>query len=423
MPTSTKEISNKSTCSSKTSSNRTTPTSSASSFNKKQTSKKNNNRDSQLYVNTSEHNKSFSMAPSPTLFNNVSLAQAEIDDDYDLNDLMLNEDVEFVDNDELSEISNTNANKPPARLDESINVNEYTSEQIEAKPNEQESHLASSSTSSTTSSASASSASTVSVEKLNNEVDLIKSFLSQNDDLVLANKLNNFKANLLSSKSNGNGSGKQLGMDEKISNEAKEYWATIDLYNNSKLAFNKRCKSVKVKRDKLNVELAKRKTKDLSRVEEKVEEHVESGRQQQQQQEEPAEAQIELCSCVKCAIVYHEALIKGITDIHAIVCRKCNSKLIGCKCCSSNLSSASLSAGNSSALTNLTSSSRNSVENLDSQSRINSAGVEVVKTKPANTPFKEEFSQFDEKLFNIKSELVSFRFVKQATFKAYNWLL
>ena len=301
MPTSTKEISNKSTCSSKTSSNRTTPTSSASSFNKKQSNKKNNNRDSQLYVNTNEHNKSFSMAPSPTLFNNVSLAQAEIDDDYDLNDLILNEDVEFVDNDELSEISNTNANKPPAKLDESINVNEYTNDQIEAKLNEQESHLASSSTSSTTSSASASSASTVSVEKLNNEVDIIKSFFSQNDDLVLANKLSNFKANLLNSKSNGNGSGKQLGMDEKISNEAKEYWATIDLYNNSKMAFNKRCKSVKVKRDKLNVELAKRKTKDLSRVEEKVEEHVENGKQQQQ--EEPAEAQIEICSCVKCAIV------------------------------------------------------------------------------------------------------------------------
>ena len=407
MPTSTKEISNKSTCSSKTSSNRTTPTSSASSFNKKQSNKKTNNRDSQLYVNTNEHNKSFSMAPSPTLFNNVSLAQAEIDDDYDLNDLILNEDVEFVDNDELSEISNTNANKPPAKLDESINVNEYTNDQIEAKLNEQESHLASSSTSSTTSSASASSASTVSVEKLNNEVDIIKSFFSQNDDLVLANKLSNFKANLLNSKSNGNGSGKQLGMDEKISNEAKEYWATIDLYNNSKMAFNKRCKSVKVKRDKLNVELAKRKTKDLSRVEEKVEEHVENGKQQQQ--EEPAEAQIELCSCVKCAIVYHEALIKGITDIHAIVCKKCNSKLISCKCCSSNLSSASLSAGNSSALTNLTSSSRNSVENLDSQSRMN--GVDVVKTKPATTtPFKEEFSQFDEKLFNIKSELVSLNY-------------
>ena len=347
------------------------------------------------------------MAPSPTLFNNVSLAQAEIDDDYDLNDLILNEDVEFVDNDELSEISNTNANKPPAKLDESINVNEYTNDQLEAKLNEQENDLASSSTSSTTSSASANSASTVSVEKLNNEVDIIKSFFSQNDDLVLANKLSNFKANLLNSKSNGNGSGKQLGMDEKISNEAKEYWATIDLYNNSKMAFNKRCKSVKVKRDKLNVELAKRKTKDLSRVEEKVEEHVENGKQQQQ--EEPAEAQIEICSCVKCAIVYHEALIKGITDIHAIVCKKCNSKLISCKCCSSNLSSASLSAGNSSALTNLTTSSRNSVENLDSQSRMN--GVDVVKTKPATTtPFKEEFSQFDEKLFNIKSELVSLNY-------------
>jgi len=219
-------------------------------------------------------------------------------------------------------------------------------------------------------------------------MDVINKFFNQNEDLVLANKLNNFKTNLLSASVNKNGN--RLGMEEKISNEAKEYWATIDLYNNSKLAFNKRCKSVKLKRDKLNVEIGKRKTGGLGRLEEQEQNEI------GENAKEVKADQMELCSCVKCSIVYHEAMIKGITDINAIVCKKCSNKLIGCKCCSSNLSSASLA-----------SSSRASIENLESQTKTVLGGLEG-GPKAKQSPVKDEFTQFDEKLFNIKNELVGF---------------
>jgi trimeric autotransporter adhesin len=200
--------------------------------------------------------------------------------------------------------------------------------------------------------------------------------------------------------------------EERISSETKEFWATLDLYNNSKMAFNKRCKSVKLKREKLNLELQKR--------------------QQQKQQEKPVQAEegpveqlsnnnhtqplklqnLEICTCVKCAIIYHEALIKGITDVNAIICNKCNYKLIYCKCCSgSSTSSSSSSTSNMSAQhlhsqqtpsTSIT-STLSSADSCSVKSTLSSDSSEQATVK---RHVKDEFNQFEEKLLSIKNELV-----------------
>jgi hypothetical protein len=72
------------------------------------------------------------------------------------------------------------------------------------------------------------------------------------------------------------------------------------------------------------------------------------------------------CNCVKCSITYHESYIKGVYDDHMIYCKKCKLKLANCKCCLRKLS-----------------------------------------TNCSNDPIL----QFEEKLLNIKNEMVIFNCV------------
>lgn len=180
---------------------------------------------------------------------------------------------------------------------------------------------------------------------------------------------------------------------EKVSDEAKKYWATLDLYNNSKVAFNKRSKSVRLKREKINSEWQARFQQN----------QIQQQTPQKQQQppnfkyleETPVQKHDpETCKCVKCSIIYHETLIKSVSDMKSSICRKCSIKSTGCKCATSSSSSmASFS---------------------DTVSNVSNA--EATK-KPTETPTidngtkhpkKSEFNQFDEKLFNIKNELVTY---------------
>lgn len=147
---------------------------------------------------------------------------------------------------------------------------------------------------------------------------------------------------------------KTLAPDERISSEAKAYWATIDLYNNSKMAFNKRMKSVKLKREKLNIEIKQYETNEpAATTSPPILTNVLKHKEDNFLDEE------ETCSCVKCSIVYHESLIKGTTDLNT-QSRPCN------KCSSSSSSS--------------------------------SASIQ----SPRQTK-----NTFDEKLFTIKNELVN----------------
>ena len=122
-------------------------------------------------------------------------------------------------------------------------------------------------------------------------------------DVFLNKKINEIKSSLASSGSPAIVESKLshkkiLSPLEKVSNEAKEYWATIDLYNNSKVAFNKRSKSVRLKREKLNTEwknLHNSPVKDQS-----------INRPESTHAHNPDE-----CKCVKCTISYHETLIKS----------------------------------------------------------------------------------------------------------------
>jgi hypothetical protein len=148
---------------------------------------------------------------------------------------------------------------------------------------------------------------------------------------------------------------KALAPDERISSEAKAYWATIDLYNNSKMAFNKRMKSVKLKREKLNIEIKQYETDET--ISSSILTNV-------LKQKEDNLLEEETCSCVKCSIVYHESLIKGTTDLNTQT-RPCN------KCSSSTSSSSSSSS---------------------------SASIQSPRQTKNN---------FDEKLFTIKNELVN----------------
>lgn len=122
-----------------------------------------------------------------------------------------------------------------------------------------------------------------------------------------------------------------------------------------KLAFNKRVRSVKAKRDKLNAEMRQRNSP--------------------QPESSPSEGALPVddssaCTCVKCSIVYHEAKIKGTTPDEIKCTLKYQQKLVNCS---------------------KTSSDTTADESLS----------------PAPTPPKNDFAQFETKLFNIKNELVN----------------
>lgn len=152
-----------------------------------------------------------------------------------------------------------------------------------------------------------------------------------------------------------------LSPEEKVSNEAKEYWATIDLYNNSKMAFNKRLKSVKLKREKLNIELNQRnQTKEDTSLSKSKEHHqLDSDTQ---------------CTCVKCSINYHESIIKQVNDT---------------KTCNKNQNEHDLAKQSTSSINSNTTISNNN---------------EIVLTELTK---KQDVNQIEEKLFNIKNELVN----------------
>lgn len=165
-----------------------------------------------------------------------------------------------------------------------------------------------------------------------------------------------------------------IAPEEKLSHEAKEYWATIDFYNNSKMAFNKRCKSVKLKREKLNAEMKQR-------------HHQLNNNNNKKKQEEIKETQVEkVCTCVKCSILYHEAMIKGFSNLNEI-----QTKMANCKCCSTH-------SNHLNNRTNSTTNNETNTENLNDKKTLN--------TNTNNTNVKDKF---EEKLFNIKNELVSFK--------------
>lgn len=226
---------------------------------------------------------------------------------------------------------------------------------------------------------------------------------------LMSNKVNNIKINLMNSSSSLNSNTTNnttcnnlvvLSPEEKVSNEAKEYWATIDLYNNSKLAFNKRLKSVKIKREKINAEInlrnqTKQDFNNLSNTNLKNNNHN-------------ANTTAEPCMCVKCTIVYHESVIKRVVqvsnEIKTNLCNKCCKNLINYKCCNSNEQTSKVSL--SSICSNATMSNNNFSEalSLTSTSSLNNSS-ECSDTK--KIPFiKEELNQFEDKLFNIKNELV-----------------
>lgn len=145
--------------------------------------------------------------------------------------------------------------------------------------------------------------------------------------------------------------------DDNLTIEAKEYWATIDFYNNSKIAFNKRVKSVKLKREKINNEINEQNERQVNEQKLMRNRHNESFSNQ------------DLCNCVKCSIIIHEALIQGLQNVQEILCKKCHSKLDTCKC---------------------------------SQNRIKKETNGINKKL-----WTKESNNFEQKLLNIKNELVS----------------
>lgn len=160
---------------------------------------------------------------------------------------------------------------------------------------------------------------------------------------------------------------------QNFCNETKEYWATIDFYNNSKIAFNKRLKSVKLKREKLNFELNERKTRSFEKHK-LVTNNI----------NEPYADQ-DLCNCVKCTIIIHEALIQGLQNVHEMLCKRCHSKLKICRCNPSN-------------------ENFNTKENTSSD---NDYKKTLMNSDQKNISSSGDVSNFEEKLLNIKNELVS----------------
>jgi hypothetical protein len=297
------------------------------------------------------------------------------------------------------------------------------------------------------------------------------------NDLMSSSKVNIIKQNLLNASTSSSlgvttteaveaipttSTATVLSPEEKVSNEAKEYWATIDLYNNSKMAFNKRLKSVKLKREKLNIELCQRKQQHLKKnlhdstltncsldtassmtttsscLLSKCNRDATVALENNLSDTETAQQ----CMCVKCSILYHESLIKGRGGTVTKTCAKCNKISSQCKCCCQNLSCKSsceqtttslfdsavtatpkvstVSIGsngtllsNNSDLMSLKSSSsiisNSSINNtINSESSLSSTNVTSTNTKQLSTPIKQELNQLDDKLFNIKNELVSF---------------
>jgi hypothetical protein len=198
------------------------------------------------------------------------------------------------------------------------------------------------------------------------------------------------------------------------------------------MAFNKRVRSVKAKRDKLNAELKQRQqessnntdtdsttNKSTNKEDEKTAIVANSG------EKEEANEETNACTCVKCSIVYHEAKIKGTTTSEikcALSCSRCQQKLVNCKCCKTtttttcendittanhhssstalNMSPVSSSSnhlnsgGDSAKVVNLSASSSSPNSSYSSSSSSTSQSL------------KNEFVQFENKLFNIKNELV-----------------
>lgn len=236
-----------------------------------------------------------------------------------------------------------------------------------------------------------------------------------------------------------------------------------------KLAFNKRVRSVKAKREKLNAEMRQRQQQEQQEDQVEVEEEVaqqqngedlnhrvssESDQQQtpstaaitkQSGEEEEANA----CTCVKCSIVYHEAKIKGTTPSEikcALTCTRCQQKLVNCKCCSASASSTANQSGQTksdrccTAVNTIEATTESeclsSTPVVNSVNSVNSASVcpNEPKTPPTQSTatsnmsqsvtgspsvaFKNELNQFESKLFNIKNELVSFP-LKLSIFKDF----
>lgn len=90
------------------------------------------------------------------------------------------------------------------------------------------------------------------------------------------------------------------------------------------------------------------------------------------------------CSCVKCTIAYHEALIKGITDVNLIMCKKCKLKLLACKCCLRNQRPPSPSSETDTPTLNLS--------------------TKLAQMSP--TPSETSYFDLENKLFAIKNELL-----------------
>lgn len=198
------------------------------------------------------------------------------------------------------------------------------------------------------------------------------------------------------SESDSNKATTVLAPSEKVSDEAKKYWATLDLYNNSKVAFNKRSKSVRLKREKLNSEWQAR--FQLNQTQHQT--------PQKQQQPAPNFKYLEetpvqkhdpqTCKCVKCSIIYHETLIKSVSDMKTSMCRKCSIKLTACKCATSSSSSMASFSDSASIVSNPTETTK----------KPTSPDTPIIDNINRH-PKKSEFNQFDEKLFNIKNELVT----------------
>lgn len=192
---------------------------------------------------------------------------------------------------------------------------------------------------------------------------------------------------------------------EKVSNEAREYWATLDLYNNSKVAFNKRSKSVQLKREKLNNELESRlqvSTPQKQYIKKLDRNHLEEPQATPQQKHDP-----ETCKCVRCTIDYHESIIKSVSDMKSTMCRKCSSKIMSCKCSCS--SSSSMSFSEASSVGSSIEESKKTSDNVDKNESKKSNKINIKEDKdcPVKEPKKQELNRFEEKLFNIKNELVN----------------
>lgn len=200
------------------------------------------------------------------------------------------------------------------------------------------------------------------------------------------------------------------------------------------MAFNKRVRSVKAKRDKLNAELKQRQqessnnseidsttttNKSTNKEDEKTAIVTNSGEKEETNEESNA------CTCVKCSIVYHEAKIKGTTTSEikcALSCSRCQQKLVNCKCCKTTTttttcendittanhhsSSTALNMSPVSSTNHLNSGDSAKVVNLSASSSSPNSSYSSSSSSSTSQSLKNEFVQFENKLFNIKNELV-----------------